>query len=147
MKVILREEVESLGGIGQIVSVKDGYARNFLIPKKFAVAANEKNKKALEHELRVIESRRKKVRLTADELKAKIEAVRLVLKAKAGEEEKLFGSVTSMDIAEGLKAMGIEVDRKKIVLDQPIKRLGEHTVGLKIHPEVTAEFKVEVRPE
>jgi len=147
MKVFLREEVKNVGKIGEVVSVSDGYARNFLFPKKLAVEANTKNIKEFEHNKRVIQERAAKIKdswkATADNLSA----LTLEIKAKAGEEEKLFGSVTTMDIAEALKARGFEIDKKKISLEEPIKRLGEYSVEVKIHPEVSATIKVQVVPE
>jgi large subunit ribosomal protein L9 len=147
MKVFLREDVKNVGKIGEVVSVSDGYARNFLFPKKLAVEANTKNIKEFEHNKRVIQERAAKIKdaskATADNLSALI----LEIKAKAGEEEKLFGSVTTMDIAEALKAHGFEIDKKRISLEEPIKRLGEYSVEIKIHPEVSATIKVQVVPE
>jgi large subunit ribosomal protein L9 len=147
MKVILKEDVGKLGYMGDIVNVKDGYARNFLIPRGIAAVADTKNVKALEHEKRVIDRRAEKHRAESQTLAEKISAVTLKLKAKAGEEEKLFGSVTAMDIAEALKAEGFEIDKKKIVLDEPIKRLGSHTASIKVAREVNATVNVEVEAE
>ncbi|MEW6118069.1 MAG: 50S ribosomal protein L9 [Nitrospirota bacterium] len=144
MKVILKEDVKDLGHIGEMLSVKDGYARNFLIPRGLAVEANPKNIKALEHERRKIQELVKKAKAGADELASKLSGKTVTIKAKAGEEDKLFGSVTSMDIAEALKKEGFDIDRKKIVLDDPIKRLGSYTVSIKIHPEVSAQLTVQV---
>lgn len=147
MKVILRDDVSNLGEMGAVVSVKDGYARNYLLPRGLAVEANPKNIKSLEHEKRKIQERAKKIKAGAEDLASKLSALTVSIQAKSGEEEKLFGSVTAMDIAEALKAKGIEIDRKKIVLNEPIKRLGTYTVHVKIHSEVTAEVNVEVLPE
>lgn len=147
MQVILREEVKALGQMGAVVNVKEGYARNFLIPKGLAVEANVNNVKALEHEKRKIQERAKKLRTGAEGLAARISETALTIKAKAGEEEKLFGSVTAMDIAEALKTAGLDVDKKKIVLDEPIRRLGNYTVTVKIHSEVSAQLNVSVISE
>ena len=147
MQVILREEVKALGQMGTVVNVKEGYARNFLIPKGLAVEANVNNVKALEHEKRKIQERAKKLRTGAEGLAATISETTLTIKAKAGEEEKLFGSVTAMDIADALKVAGLEIDKKKIVLDEPIRRLGDYTVSVKIHSEVSAQLKIQVVPE
>jgi large subunit ribosomal protein L9 len=147
MKVILKEDVGKLGFMGDIVNVADGYARNFLLPKGIAAVADTKNIKSLEHEKRVIERRAEKHRADAQTLAEKIAAVTLNLKAKAGEEEKLFGSVTAMDIAEALKAEGFEVDKKKIVIEEPIKRLGSHTASIKVAREVNATVNIEVEAE
>ena len=147
MKLILKEDVKSLGKMGAIVDVAEGYAKNYLIPKKLAVEAITENIKALEHQKRVIQEKAKKVRNSAQSLSDKISSLNLTIKAKAGEEEKLFGSITSMDIADALKNEGIEIDRKKIVLEEPIKRLGSYTVGVKIYPEMTAQLNITVASE
>jgi large subunit ribosomal protein L9 len=142
MKVILQENMENLGHIGDVVKVAPGYARNFLIPKGIALLANEKNTKALAHAKRQLEYKKNKVLEQAKDLVAKIEAITLNLVHLAGEEGKLFGAVTNMELAEQLKTHGLEIDRKKIVLADPIKHLGEYTVTVKIQPEVTASLKV-----
>jgi large subunit ribosomal protein L9 len=147
MKVILQDEVKNLGKIGDVVTVADGYARNFLIPKKLAVEANVKNIKSLEHEKRKIEDRAKKIRNEAQGLTERLSAMTLTLRAKAGEEERLFGSITSMDIAEALKREGVEIDRKRILLDEPIKRLGSYSVGIKVHHQITAQVNIQVIAE
>jgi large subunit ribosomal protein L9 len=147
MKVILREEVKSLGAIGDIVTVKPGYARNYLIPKGYAVVADTKNVKAFEHEKRISGEKARKALDAARGLAGEIEKVKLTFPAKAGEEEKLFGSITSMDIAAALADAGFDVDRRKIVLDEPIKRLGTYTVDVKVAPEVSAAVSVEVVAE
>lgn len=147
MKVILREDVKSLGGAGSVVNVAAGYARNCLIPKSLAVEANTKNLKALEHEKKKIEERIKKIRNAAQGLAETLSRLTLTLSAKAGEEEKLFGSITTMDIAEALHKEGFDIDRKKIIFDEPIKRLGSYSVGIKIHPDVTPHVTVQVVAE
>jgi len=147
MKVILQEDVKSLGKMGDVVNVADGYARNYLIPKKLGVEANIKNVKALEHEKKKIDEKARKVMGEARGLAERLSGLTLTLSAKAGEEERLFGSITSMDIAEALKKEGFEVEKKKILLDEPIKRLGPHTVGVKIHPEVTTKVQINVIAE
>lgn len=144
MKVILQENLENLGHIGDIVKVAPGYARNYLIPKGFAMLANEKNTKALEHAKRQLEYKKNKMLEQAKALVAKIEAITINLVHQAGEEGKLFGAVTNMELAEQLKTLGIEIDRKKIVLAEPIKQLGEYSVTVKVQPEVTAALKVVV---
>jgi large subunit ribosomal protein L9 len=133
--------------MGEVVNVKDGFARNYLVPQGLAAEANTKNVKALEHETKKIQEMAKKVKSGASGLAEQIAAAKVTIKAKAGEEEKLFGSVTSMDIADALKAEGIEIDKKKIHLDEPIKRLGEYTVTIKLHSEVSAQLNVQVVPE
>ncbi|NWF98998.1 MAG: 50S ribosomal protein L9 [Nitrospirae bacterium] len=147
MKVILKDDVKGLGNMGQVVDVSDGYARNFLIPKGIALEANVKNMKALEHQKRIIQEKAKKIMNQAKDLSEKMANLSVVIKAKAGEEEKLFGSVTSMDIAEAFKNQGIDIDKKKIVLEEPIKRLGTYTVNVKLHPEVITTVNVQVIPE
>jgi large subunit ribosomal protein L9 len=144
MKVILKENIDTLGHIGDIVKVAPGYARNYLIPKGFAIEATTRNAKALEHAKRQMEYKKNKVKEQAQNLASKIEALTIVLVHQAGEGDKLFGAVTNMELAENLKNQGIEIDRKKIVLADPIKHLGEFSASVKIHPEVTATLKVVV---
>ncbi|KAF0182541.1 MAG: large subunit ribosomal protein L9 [Nitrospirae bacterium] len=147
MNVILQENVKNLGKMGEVVSVKEGYARNFLFPRKLAVEANERNVKAFEHTKRQIMDRAGKIRTDAESVAARFAGKTLTITAKAGEENKLFGSVTAMDIAEALKKDGIEVDKKKIHLEDAIRRLGTYTVSVKVHPEVTAELNIQVVAE
>jgi large subunit ribosomal protein L9 len=147
MKVILKADVKDLGRIGEVVNVKDGFARNYLVPQGLAAEANTKNVKTLEHETKKIQEMAKKVKSGASGLAEQIAAAKVTIKAKAGEEDKLFGSVTSMDIADALKAEGIEIDKKKIHLDEPIKRLGDYAVTIKLHSEVSAQLNVQVVPE
>ena len=144
MKVFLKEDVKNLGKMGDVVNVAEGYARNFLLPKKFAVEANTKNLKEFEHNKRLIQEKAVKIKDASKALAERLSALTLKIKAKAGEEEKLFGSVTTMDISEAFKAEGFEVDKKKIVLGEPIKRLGEYTVEVKVHSDVNATVKVQV---
>jgi large subunit ribosomal protein L9 len=147
MKVILKEDVKNLGAMGAVVNVTPGYARNYLLPRGLAAEANVKNVRALEHEKRVIQEKGRKLKEAALSLSERIAAASVTLRAKAGEEEKLFGSVTAKDIAEALAAQGIEMDRKKIALEEPIKRLGSYEVKVKLGHEVTAALRVEVLPE
>jgi large subunit ribosomal protein L9 len=144
MKVILKEDVDNLGVIGTIVDVKNGYGRNYLIPRDLAVEANPNNIKEFEHQKKAILVKAKKVIRSMEDLAAKISKIAVTIEAKAGEEDKLFGSVTSKDIAEAIAAQGVEVDKRKIVLEEPIKRLGSYDVTVKVHPDVTASVKVEV---
>ncbi len=144
MKVILKENIDTLGHIGDIVKVAPGYARNYLIPKGFAIEATTRNAKALEHAKRQMEYKKNKVKEQATQLAAKLEALTIVLAHQAGEGDKLFGSVTNMELAESLATQGFEIDRKKIVLAEPIKNLGEFSAAVKLHPEVTATLKVVV---
>lgn len=145
--VILRENVDSLGTIGDVVSVKAGYARNYLVPQGFAHYANARNVKELDHQKRLLARKLEKVTNDATALKARIEKVTCVFHQRAGEEGKLFGSVTSMDIEAYLKQAGVEIERKKIQLTDPIKTLGEHTVPVKLDAGVVAELKVTVAAE
>lgn len=144
MKVILKENIETLGNIGDIVKVAPGYARNYLIPKAYAVEATTRNAKELEHTKRQMEYKKNKVRELAKNLAEKIESSPVTLQHQAGEGDKLFGSVTNMELAESLKKSGLDIDRKKIMLAEPIKHLGEYDVPVKLHPEVTATLKVVV---
>jgi len=144
MKVILREDIENLGKAGEVVKVADGYGRNYLIPRRLALVADVRNMKALEHDRMVIEKRAKKARKAAEDVAASISGMSLSISARAGEEGKLFGAVTSRDIAEALDAKGIKVDRKVILLEEPIKQLGEYTVKIRIAAEVLPEISVSV---
>jgi len=147
MKVILREDIKILGKMGQIVDVTDGYARNYLVPKGLAVEANTKNIRSLEHEKKIIQEKAKKLKDSAQDFSVRISSMTLTIKAKAGEEGKLFGSVTTMDIAEALKNEGLEVDKKKILLEEPIRRIGSYSVNIKIHHEISAQLNVQVIEE
>jgi len=147
MKVILKEDVKNLGKMGDMVNVAEGHARNFLIPQKLAVEAITKNIKALELQKKVIQKKANKEKNSAQALSEKIAALNLTIKAKAGEEEKLFGSITSMDIAAELKNEGIDIDKKKKSIDEPIKRLGAYTVGVKVHPDITTQLNITVIAE
>jgi large subunit ribosomal protein L9 len=147
MKVILREDIENLGRAGDIVKVADGYGRNYLIPKRLAVKADLRNVRALEHDRRVIEARAKKTRKSAEEMGSKLSALSLTIPAKAGEEGKLFGAVTSRDIAEALDRAGVTVDRKLVLLAEPIKQIGEYKVKVKAGTEIVPEVSVSVVAE
>ncbi len=147
MQVILREDIEKLGKIGDLVKVADGYARNFLVPMKKAIEATPKNVNAMEHARKMVSDRLRKLKKEATSEADKIKGLSITIKAKTGEEGKLFGSVTSMDIAEAAKAQGVVIDKRKIVLAEPIKRLGEFTVPVKLHADIAAELKVSVVAE
>jgi large subunit ribosomal protein L9 len=147
MKIILKTEVEPLGFEGDIVAVAKGYARNYLIPKGFALEATAQNVKRMEMQRKKIEIRRLKAKEDAEKVKERIGDVVVTIAQKAGEEGRLYGSVTTMDIAAALEKQGIAIERRKIVLDKPIKTLGDFDVPVKIHPEVTAAIKVTVTPE
>ena len=147
MKLILMRDVDHVGEVGAIVDVADGYGRNFLIPRDLAVAATARNKRQLEHEQRLREHRILRVRQDAQSLAEKLQAVPCHFVRKAGEEGKLFGSVTAMDIAEALKTAGFEVDRRRIELDQPLKALGNFTVPVRLPAETSALVKVTIAAE
>lgn len=142
MKVILIENVEKLGGIGDVITVKEGYARNFLIPKKFAKEATPGNMKSLESLLKKKAAAEAKVIDEAKKVAEKIEALSLTIQAQAGEEDKLFGSVSSDMISEALAQEGVSVDKRDIVIDEQIKKLGAYQVSVKLHPQVKASLKV-----
>jgi large subunit ribosomal protein L9 len=147
MKVIIKQSVPSLGTFGDIVKVADGYARNYLIPRGFAVEATRGNLSQFEAERAAWEKKADKIKQEAEEFGKELEAVELSFPRKAGEDDKLFGSVTSIDVHAALKEKGFEIDKKDILLDEPIKKLGVHTVGIKLHTEVTPNIKVWVVKE
>jgi large subunit ribosomal protein L9 len=147
MDVILREDVEKLGTRGQLVKVAPGYARNFLLPNKMAVAATESNKKIVEQEHQAHLRREAKVEGEAKDLAKMLGAVTITISQKAGENDQLFGSVTSKDIAEALEQQGYTIERRKIALDEPIKSLGQFRVPVRLHREVTTEVTVNVVKE
>lgn len=147
MKIILKEDVKNLGKRGEEVVVTDGYGRNFLLPKDMAVLATAKHMKQLNHHRKLMEDRNKKELKAAQDFAEKLAKIICTLKRKSGEEGKLFGSVTSMDIAEHLKEVGIDIDRKKINLEEPIKSLGTFRVPIKLHSEVSVDLKVTIEKE
>jgi large subunit ribosomal protein L9 len=147
MELILMEDVPSLGKVGELVKVSDGYARNYLLPRKKAVRATAVSLKAVERERHSLEHKQDKLEQEAQELAQKIEEISCTVAKPAGEEGKLFGAVTSADIEDALQGQGVSVDRKKIVLEEPIKNLGVYTVSLKLHPQVTAQLKLWVVKE
>jgi len=147
MKIILREDVEKLGKAGEVVKVADGYGRNYLIPRNLAFLANVRNMKTLDHDRRVIETRAKKARKAAEGTASILSSMSLTLPAKAGEEGKLFGAVTSRDIAEALEKAGVKVDRKAVQLAEPIKQLGDYKVKIRVAAEVVPEISVSVVAE
>ena len=144
MKVILKDDVQSLGNMGDMVTVSDGYARNYLIPKGFAIEASTKNVKALEHERAQIAKKVARVQNDAQSFAAELEKISITIGRKVGEQDKLYGSVTTKDIEEALADKGVSVDRKKIVLDEPIKSLGTSTVKVKLPAGVIGEVAVTV---
>jgi large subunit ribosomal protein L9 len=147
MEVILRQHVEHLGSRGQIVKVADGYARNYLLPRKLALPATEGNKKQIEREKTKLDLLEAEERKGAGAMAERLSAVEIEIARRVGETDTLFGSVTSGDIVEALAAKGFEVDRRKVQLGEPIKRIGEFDVPIKLHREVTAQIKVKVVPE
>jgi len=144
MEVILKEDVANLGHRGDVVKVADGYGRNFLLPRKLAMQATEANKNVIEQMKAAAARRSATERAQAQELVAKLETVSLSFTRKSGENGQLFGSVTSADIASDLAAKGFDIDRRKIQLTEPLKSLGEYTVAIRLHREVTAHIKVQV---
>lgn len=147
MKVILKQNMDSLGLEGDTVDVAVGYARNYLIPKGFALEANRQNTKFMESQKKKIELRQLKAIEDAEKVKVQLSDMVLTISQKVGEEDRLYGSVTSMDIASHMGEKGITIDRRKIILDKPIKTLGEYDVPIKIYPKVTGFVKVMVVPE
>ena len=144
MKVILLDDVAKLGRRGEVRDVSDGFARNFLIPKKLALSATGGNLKNLDHIKKQQDAKAGRVKADADSIRARVEALVYEQQRQASEEGKLFGSVTAQDIADFLKGNGIIIERRRLVLDEPIKALGEHSVGVRLHPEVTAQLRVNV---
>jgi large subunit ribosomal protein L9 len=147
MDIILRQDVEKLGNRGQMVKVAAGYARNFLLPKKFAVAATESNKKIVEQERQAFLRRETKVQGDAQDLAKMMGAVELTIVQKAGENDQLFGSVTTADLAAAFEKQGYTIDRKKIMLEDPIKALGDYKVAVRLHREVSVDVPVHVVKE
>ncbi|MDE3168241.1 MAG: 50S ribosomal protein L9 [Acidobacteriota bacterium] len=147
MEVILREDVEKLGSRGQVVKVAPGYARNFLLPKRLAVAATDANKKIVEQERQAHLRREAKAKGEAEDLGKLMTGVTVTIAQKAGENDQLFGSVTSKDIADALAAQNFSIDRRKVQLDEPIKQLGEFKVPVRLHKEVSVEVTVVVAKE
>ncbi|MBN2061863.1 MAG: 50S ribosomal protein L9 [Deltaproteobacteria bacterium] len=147
MKVILLKDMDDLGLEGDIISVKNGYARNYLIPKDFALEASERNIKLIESKRKKIEIRKLKAREDALKIKEGLADLQITIAQKVGEGDKLYGSVTSMDIASEMEKRGVTIDRRKIVLEKPIKNLGEFKIPIKIYPGVTGFITVSVVPE
>lgn len=142
MRLILKEEVYNLGSIGEVVNVKNGYGRNFLLPRGLATVANEANKKALEHQQRVLGKKRDKLLAVAKDLASKIEKTSVTVTKQVGEEEKIFGSVTTAELEELLKAEGLDVSKKDITILDDIKKVGVYHAQVKLQSEITAKFKV-----
>ena len=147
MKLILREDVENLGKIGEIVEVAGGYGRNYLLPRGQAVKASTKNVKEQEHQKKLIQARMDRQKKDAQEMAGSLDSVSCTISRKTGEDEKLYGSVTSRDIEEALREEGVSIDRKRILLEEPLKKLGVYTVPVKLHADVTGNIKVWVVKE
>ena len=147
MQLILNEDVPNLGGPGDVVKVRSGYARNYLLPRKLAVEANPKNLRAFEHQKGLAMLKREALKNKARGLKERLDALSLTVSARAGEEGKLFGSVTNIDVERALRARGIEIDRRKILLIEPIKQLGDYTIQVRLEAEVEAGLKLSVTAE
>ena len=147
MEVILREHVDNLGRRGEIVKVADGYARNFLLPRKLALPATDGNRKHVERERRIVEAREAAEKVQAEAIAARLAMIDITIMRRVGETDQLYGSVTAVDIADFLKGKGFEIDRRKLILPEPIKAIGQHNVPLKLHREVTVPLKVTVAKE
>jgi large subunit ribosomal protein L9 len=147
MEVILREHMDNLGRRGDVVKVADGYARNFLLPRKLALTVTESNKRQIARERRIAETREAEERQTAEALASRLAQTEIVVARRVGETEALYGSVTAADVAEGLAAKGLEIERRRLHLPEPIKQLGEFMVPVRLHRDVTAEVKVVVVKE
>jgi large subunit ribosomal protein L9 len=146
IEVILREHVDHLGRRGDIVKVADGYARNYLLPRKLALAVTEENKRQIERERARAEAREAQERTEAEALAVRLNALEVAIARRVGENETLYGSVTAADIAEALAARSVVVDRRKIQLSEPLKTPGEHRVAIKVHRDVTAQVKIHIIP-
>jgi large subunit ribosomal protein L9 len=147
MKVILREDVENLGKGGELVEVKPGFGRNYLLPRGLAVAANPKNVRELEHQKQVAAAKAAKMKASAEAVAKRLAETPVTLKRKVGEQEKLYGSVTALDIAEALGTRGLQIDRRSIDLAEPIKTVGDFEVPVKLHSEVVGKARVKVEAE
>lgn len=144
MEIILREDVDKLGARGQVVKVADGYARNFLLPRRLAVLATEANKKIVEQERQAHLRKEAREKAAAEELGGMMAGVSITITQKAGEQDQLFGSVTGKDICDALEAQNYQIDRRKIQLVEPIRQLGEYKVPIRLHRDVTIEIAVNV---
>jgi large subunit ribosomal protein L9 len=147
MDVILREHVDNLGRRGEVVKVADGYARNYLLPRKLALLVTDGNKQQIERERGKFEAREQEEKKVAEAMAARLSGVEIQIARKVGETEVLFGSVTSTDVASAMAAKGFEIDRRRLTLREPIKKLGEYDIPLRLHPDVTIPIKVKVVAE
>jgi large subunit ribosomal protein L9 len=147
MKVILQKDIPNLGDAGDIKEVAEGFARNYLLPKKMVIVANDSSKKAIDHQMKLIKIKKDKRKKTSEQLAASMSDIEITIPAQVGEEGKLFGSITSMDIAKELKLKGFDIDKRKIQLDSPIKSEGEFKVAIKLEEGLSATVKVIVVKE
>ena len=147
MEILLKKEVKNLGKPGDVVKVKDGYWRNYLSPQGLAIPATDKNLKVIQNEKKIEEKKNEKIKNAAMEIAEKIKKISCTLIRHAGEEDKLFGSVTAADISESLGNEGFNIDKKDVLLDEPIKKLGVYEIPVKVHPEITVEAKIWVVKE
>src|SRR3954467_12494724 len=147
MEIILRDHVDNLGRRGEVVKVADGYARNYLLPRKLALLATEGNKKQIEHERAKFEAKEGEERKVAEALAERMSRAELIITRKVGETQVLYGSVTTADITEALAAKGFEIDRRKLQLGEPIKKLGDFDIAVKLHRDVVATVKLKVAAE
>jgi large subunit ribosomal protein L9 len=147
MEVILKEDIANVGKIGEVVRVRDGYARNYLLPRGLVLIANKKNLKTFEHQKKLVADQKQKIVRQAQGAADQLSAVSLVIPMKVGEEGRLFGSVTNIQIEKALKAKGLNVDRRKIHLDEPIKTAGDYEVPVRLSADLTVPLKVSVVPE
>lgn len=147
MEVILRNDVDALGRQGEVVKVADGYGRNFLLPRGLALPVTEANKAVIAKERKAFEARAAKEKAECESLAGRIAGLRFVAPRKVGENDMLYGSVTASDVADFLQSKGIEIDKRKVLLGEPVKKLGEHDVRIKLHPDVTALLKLLVTKE
>lgn len=147
MEVILREHVDNLGRRGDVVKVAEGYARNYLLPRKLALPVTESNKRQIDRERKLAEARDMEEKGAAEAVAIRLAQIEIQIPRRVGENETLYGSVTSADIAQALKDKGFEIDKRKITLSEPLKALGESSIPVKIHREVTAQVKVKVVPQ
>jgi large subunit ribosomal protein L9 len=147
MEVILKEDIANVGKIGEVVRVRDGYARNYLLPRGLVLIANKKNLKTYEHQKKVVADQKQKIMRRAQSAAEQLASVSLMIPMKSGEEGRLFGSVTNIQIEKALKAKGLDVDRRKIQLSEPIKTIGDHEVAIRLSADLIVPLKVSVLPE
>ncbi|HEY3154334.1 MAG TPA: 50S ribosomal protein L9 [Candidatus Binatia bacterium] len=147
MEVILKEDIANVGKIGEVVRVRDGYARNYLLPRGLVLVANKKNLKTFEHQKKIVADQKQKIVRQAQTVSDQLATVAVVIPMKVGEEGRLFGSVTTMQIEKALKARGVNVERRKIHLNEPIKMAGDYEVPVRLSADVTVPLKVSVVPE